>query len=274
MGKILRLSVTILSLIIITSCIAGTGALPDSLYTSSIYPGTSNESDLGENTNYWNDVCAWNVHAYNIYTTYINGSDNWTGPPGAAGAPGAPGADGDIFFEGARVRKTTNTSVANNTWVNICYNTEDYDTDNIHDNVTNNDRLTCNTAGYYLVYCNIYWSQNGTGERDIILNYNDGTVPNIARDVVYPNTSAYLTIQSVSTVWYMDVGSYFCSWVRQTSGVTLNVLTKDNYSPVFGMQRIGENPPGDKSMGKEPDGKIVDIVPKDDAKTDNVTKPE
>lgn len=277
MGKILRLSVTILSLIVITSCIAGTGSLPDSLYTSSIYPGTSNESDLGEYANYWNDIYVFNVHAANIYTNTINGSANWTGEKGDTGDQGDKGDKGDTgaagpnlisgttvssltgilkgdggvvavasnitdyqmpLGQGARVIRNSNVSVGNGVWVEIQYDQETFDTDNIHSTTGNSSRLTCRTAGYYFIESQIAWSANGTGKRDMVIGYND--ILNIARSMVYPvtNASGY-TIHEASTVYYLEVGDYVYVDMMQTNGTTLNILYLTNYSPVFLMQRIG-----------------------------------
>lgn len=53
----------------------------------------------------------------------------------------------------ARVRHSANVTIANAAGggTTLPWDVEDFDTDTIHDNVTNNTRLTCKTAGKYLV---------------------------------------------------------------------------------------------------------------------------
>jgi len=52
---------------------------------------------------------------------------------------------------------------------------EDFDTDTIHDNSTNNSQLTYNIAGVYLLTCNMRWATNTTGERSVRLLLNGTT---------------------------------------------------------------------------------------------------
>src|SRR5947199_110600 len=69
------------------------------------------------------------------------------------------------FQPAARAKRTTTQSVANGTWTLVLLDGEDFDTDTIHDTVTNTDRLTCKTAGKYLVVANLVFALNSTGER-------------------------------------------------------------------------------------------------------------
>lgn len=55
----------------------------------------------------------------------------------------------------AKVKRDTAVSIPNATWTAVAFPTEVYDlgtpSTNMHDNVTNNSRLTCRVAGLYLV---------------------------------------------------------------------------------------------------------------------------
>lgn len=53
----------------------------------------------------------------------------------------------------------------NNTFVTINFDAEHVDTDNMHNTVTNNSRLTCVTAGKYEVNGQITFSSNATNRR-------------------------------------------------------------------------------------------------------------
>lgn len=53
-------------------------------------------------------------------------------------------------FKGCRVKQTGTTSVTSS-WVALAFAGEDFDTDTMHDTVTNNTRITVKTAGKYMV---------------------------------------------------------------------------------------------------------------------------
>jgi hypothetical protein len=61
------------------------------------------------------------------------------------------GVSGGGYTQGARVFNNSTQSLAAATVVYSDYDTEDYDTDTIHSAVTNTTRLTCKTAGKYLI---------------------------------------------------------------------------------------------------------------------------
>lgn len=54
-------------------------------------------------------------------------------------------------YPACRVYNNANISIPNATYTALQFNSEDFDTDNMHDNTTNNTRLTCKTAGIYLI---------------------------------------------------------------------------------------------------------------------------
>ena len=83
----------------------------------------------------------------------------------------APGAT-DIS---ARAYHNTTQSIPNATDTALAMNSEEYDTDTIHDTATNNSRLTFKTAGKYLVWAEIEWAANGTGERFVAIKKNGTT---------------------------------------------------------------------------------------------------
>src|SRR5262245_40483526 len=63
----------------------------------------------------------------------------------------------------ARAYHSANQSINSGTNTTLNFDSERFDSDTIHDNVTNNSRLTCKTAGKYLICCNVRWASNATG---------------------------------------------------------------------------------------------------------------
>jgi len=78
----------------------------------------------------------------------------------AAGVPSwATPAATTPTFAGCYVSMTVSTSIANDTWVKIPFNTENYDTNSYHDNSSNNTRITIPSGkgGYYQVNASSQW---------------------------------------------------------------------------------------------------------------------
>jgi len=71
-----------------------------------------------------------------------------------------------------KIIKTSDQSISNNTMTTINWNSELYDTDGMHDNSTNNSRITIKTAGKYSILAQSEWGANSGGFRflEIIKN--------------------------------------------------------------------------------------------------------
>lgn len=112
----------------------------------------------------------------------------------------------------------TAQSIPNGTWTPIVWDSESYDTDNMHSNAVNPTRITCNTPGRYLIYGSIgfvpgagvrgaYISKNGAvagslgsyGSQEISTAI---TVNPNATDVLDLNTGDYVEI-----VGYQNIGA-------------------------------------------------------------------
>ncbi len=136
---------------------------------------------------------------------------------------------------GARVYNNANISVPDNTLTLLTYNSERWDTDTIHDNSTNPGRLTCKTAGVYLINVSVEFASNSAGVRLLRLRVNGSTT---IGEIYLPATAGAVRF-FVSTIYSLAVDDYVESLVYQDSTVSLNVLVSGNRSPEFMMQRIG-----------------------------------
>lgn len=141
-----------------------------------------------------------------------------------------------FYKEGARVRHTVTQSIPDTTLTVLAFNSERYDTDGIHDPVTNNSRLTCKTAGTYLIGFTLLFDASAVGERRAQITLN-GTLL-----LLYPNfpprADYYCAIMG-NTVYKLAVNDYVEVSVWQNSGNALDVKSTNAYTPEFYMQRIG-----------------------------------
>lgn len=135
----------------------------------------------------------------------------------------------------ARVYRTSARTIGDTTWIKVGFENERFDTEDIHDNVTNNERLICKTAGRYLIFGHAGLSANSTGLRKIRIYLNNTT--GLAEQSVVG--SSITTVMSIATVYELAVDDYVELEVYQNSTSTLSLSIGPNYSPEFGMIRVG-----------------------------------
>jgi hypothetical protein len=124
----------------------------------------------------------------------------------------------------ARAHKTSGQTVANNTNTMISFAAEDFDTASVHDNTTNNYRLTAPIDGIYQVSGGISWVGNTSGHRTVEIR-SSATISFAASNDA-PGTP-FVTPQSASTLVNLIAGDYV--WVQgyQNSGDSLVVHPDD-----------------------------------------------
>lgn len=115
-------------------------------------------------------------------------------------------------------------SIPNNAVTAVALNTERYDTDAMHDTVTNNSRITIKTAGLYVIYANVVFAASTAGQRtlQLTLNGNNSQVL-VGIDQGANPTVGNGTSMAVSTIWKFAVNDYFTAVAYQTSGGALNL---------------------------------------------------
>lgn len=121
-----------------------------------------------------------------------------------------------------RVYNNANQSIANGTVTAIAFNSEAFDTDTMHDNVTNNTRITIKTAGKYLIVGIVGFEVNTTGYRDVAIIKGGATY--LGRVIGLPVAAVQTTV-CVSNIADLVVNDYIELYASQTSGGALNVRT-------------------------------------------------
>ncbi|MCL5291272.1 MAG: hypothetical protein M1548_01915 [Actinobacteria bacterium] len=137
----------------------------------------------------------------------------------------------------ARAYHNTNQSIPNGVTTVLAFNSERFDTDNIHDLITNNSRLTCRTAGRYLIVGNCAFEFNPTGSRLVeIIKNGSFYSAQLSNNAV--TTAGWGTNLSISVIEDMNVNDYVELRVLQTSGVAVNILSLANFTPEFMMIKV------------------------------------
>lgn len=154
---------------------------------------------------------------------------NVRGPQGAQGVQGPPGAV-------PTCRATHNAAQTLTTAVGaaLALNSEQFDTDVMHDTVTNNSRITIKTAGKYQVSAVVEFIANAAGYRQIAIVVNGVTY--IAIQTQQPS-AGNTTVLSVSTLYNFAVNDYIEVFAYQNSGGNLDVKT-GTYTPILTAGKI------------------------------------
>lgn len=152
----------------------------------------------------------------------------------------AAGTDLEFFTVPAvRVYHNAAQSISNTTFTTLAFNSEattGFDTEAMHDLVTNNSRITIVTPGVYLVGASVDFAANATGVRLVVLHrFASGGGGDTAIASVDGVTIGTVDDHSMSlvTAYAMAAGDYFTLQVWQNSGGALNVPASSAYSPEF-----------------------------------------
>ena len=133
---------------------------------------------------------------------------------------------------GCRVYHNADQSIDNSSATKLAFNSEVFDTDTMHDNSTNNSRITINTAGKYLFIFHGSWSAAATLDGQFTFLLNNTTTLGWERQAGQI-ASTIAAIVDCAVTNYMEVS------VSQTSGGALNMRYLAEYSAYFYAQRVG-----------------------------------
>lgn len=140
------------------------------------------------------------------------------------------------YTEGARAYHSVAQKITDSTDLPVWFNSERYDTDNMHTTFINSLRLTCRTSGKYLIVAHLCFDSNPTGFRRLWILFNGTAV------IVLQQLDTVITgplFLQVTTIYDFVVGDFVDCYVYQNSGGDLNVLSSPQYTPEFMAQRIG-----------------------------------
>jgi hypothetical protein len=130
-----------------------------------------------------------------------------------------------------RVTKSAAQSINSGSATALTWDTETFDTDSLHDNVTNNNRLTASVTGKWMVTAAVSFAANSTGYRQVKINKNNTTDYAIA---VSLNLGASDTPGvTVSDIVDLAAGDYVQIIAAQNSGGALNVITAGTTASMY-----------------------------------------
>ena len=136
-------------------------------------------------------------------------------------------------LKACRAYNSSNISISSGSWTDLTFDSERFDTGNMHSVVSNTGRLTAPEHGVYHLSGNVRFDQHNTGARGILIKLN-GTTDIAIEWPIPPNTTWDLSLQ-LSTVYELEADDYVELYAFQNSGGSLDVESSSNTSPEFSM---------------------------------------
>jgi hypothetical protein len=105
----------------------------------------------------------------------------------------------------------------------LTFDSEEWDTANLHDPTVNPGRLTVPSAGKYLVVANVGFEANASGARNLYINVN-GTAYTASQ--VYVNASTHPSSETLlvaTAIVSLNAGDYVTIGIGQNSGAPLSL---------------------------------------------------
>jgi len=140
-----------------------------------------------------------------------------------------------------RAYHNTTQTVANVTPTPLALNSERFDTDTMHDTVTNNSRITFNTAGLYVVTAHVELPQRADYTHVVIGIFLNATNYIARRNSGAVNDNTVSPMASVSAIYKFAVGNYIQAYVVQenTAAATVTVPLSSGYECEFSAVWVG-----------------------------------
>jgi hypothetical protein len=129
--------------------------------------------------------------------------------------------DSPTQFRASAYRNTTQ-AIGDSSWTSVQLNAEDYDVGTMHDNATNNTRVTIPTGGggVYLIKGRVAFAATATGTRAARFYKNNATA--LAQVNVSNAGAADAVSQTTATIEVLAAADYIEFQVYQNSGGNLN----------------------------------------------------
>lgn len=175
----------------------------------------------------------WRVYFKTDGLYIIDDAGNETGPLAAATS---------TLFVGAKAYHSTTQSIPNNTMTAASLDSEDYDSDTIHDLVTNNSRFTvpAGKGGKWRFGSHVMFPANTTGVRVLQLRKNGTDTVRGSRLSEEGDTGTTHSLGHGGIDVELAAGDYIELMVFQNSGGALDIGAADNeLATTFWAQFLG-----------------------------------
>ena len=140
-----------------------------------------------------------------------------------------------IFINGPtwQIRRNASMNLTSTTFTAITFDTDDNDTGNLHDPVTNSDRVTIAQAGLFALSAKGSWSTHATGTRYIDITLNGTIIPGSSNRVSALATPDVTACATPTLYQQCLVGDILRVREWHNAGTTLTTATSSADQPLF-----------------------------------------
>jgi hypothetical protein len=142
----------------------------------------------------------------------------------------------------ASVYQTANTAITTSTWTVVAFDAEYLDNNTMHDNVTNNSRVKCNSDGLYLIIFKAAFANDTTGVRRVMIRKNAAGASGGGTDLgtwTEDGIPAENTIVPGGRLESLTSADYIEMFVWQDTGGNLNLNSGSRVTYLQLMQQSG-----------------------------------
>lgn len=128
----------------------------------------------------------------------------------------------------------TTQSIPNDTGTVVAFNSENWDTNTMHDTATLNTRVLVKTAGIYIAEARASFAANATGDRSLIIRKNGNEY--LGGEEKKATSASFETGLKAKVHEWLMADEYLEVIAKQDSGGALNLVGysgTNKYSPVF-----------------------------------------
>lgn len=147
-------------------------------------------------------------------------------------------SSGLAAFRGARVYPSAVQSIGSGASTVLNFDSETFDTNTLHDNVTNNSRVVLDTAGYWRVNGSIGFASNATGRRAASI-YLNGAATEKGFAMIEAGSTGIVVVQVSTIVKTTVTTDYVQLLADQDSGGSLNTAINGDSRTYFETQYLG-----------------------------------
>ena len=163
-------------------------------------------------------------------STFWRGDGTWVNP---------------VAFVGCMAHRSADKSISTGVETVIDWDAEDYDSGTMHDNSTNNSRITVPSDGKYLVTAKIAWANSSASGRRLAYLNKNGTssasaLPSGLFEIPLPTDGSANPSHIITVVVNLTTSDYLTISVSQDSGGSLSVEGgTDVRSSYFQVTKVG-----------------------------------
>jgi hypothetical protein len=140
------------------------------------------------------------------------------------------------FNKSCRLWNNATQSIPNETPTAITFNTEKWDTDDMHSLISNTHLITCKTAGTYAIVASMEFSPSGTGNRQLYI-YKNATELQIYA-IEWSPAPLNSQLLWVFCLVNLEINDTIQAKAYQNSGGALNSLANNPYTPQLSATRL------------------------------------